>query len=229
MTAAQDRADNLNKPKPRKSSKTSQLNQSSSLPPMSEFPPLPKAQSVTDLPFDQSKAQPSLEDFADRPSTYNPKGLEKKYNEFFTYSFGPIIVLLLWWITQDLEKAAFYAPNPEECIGIAPHAARVVDRFSKWAHVPEEIHEFIITSDDSLALGYVVTGYLHRIGVLEQLGPTFFGLFQRGKHVTEPEKVFNEHTKPIPTPIFGNTKPSSNGNSPIPVTSIPGLGDQWKS
>ena len=195
--------------------------------------PLPQAQQMP-LPssLDQSQDRPSLSDLGDRPQEYKPKPLEKKYNEFFTYQFGPILVLILWWSTQDLDKAAFYAPNPEECAGIAPHAARIVDRFSKWAHIPSEIHDIITTSDDSLALAYVVTGYLHRIGVLEQLGPTFFGMFNRGAAIAKPDKQVTGDNGKIPTPIFSQrTDPVSSvsTNGAIPVTSIPGLGAQWQS
>jgi hypothetical protein len=110
-----------------------------------------------------------------------------------------------------------------------------VDRFSKWAHIPAEVHEIITTSDDSLALAYVVTGYLSRIGVLEKLGPSFLGIFFRGGNtIAKPDsKQTNGRNEKVPTPIYSprpDSKPSEGGtNGAIPVTSIPGLGTQWSS
>lgn len=179
--------------------------------------------------FDPKADQPSLSDLGNRPPEYKPGKLEKKYNEFFTYQFGPCVILILWWITQDLDKAQFYAPTPEECSGIAPHAARIVSRFSAWAKVPSEIHEIITSSDDAVALCYVLTGYMSRIGLFERLGPVLMGMFMKGNTVAKPDKPPTGSPGKIPTPIYSapNPEPSTNGH--FPVNSIPGLGGQWQS
>lgn len=132
---------------------------------------------------------------------------------------------------RDIDKAAFYAPNPEECSAIAPHAARVVDRLSKLLNIPDVVHEVVTTSDDSVLLMYAVTGYLDRIGVLDKILPVFSGLF-RGRDVIEPVQSNNgklhatdprgsRRSNPAAT-----TEPTING---IPVSSIPGLGAQFQS
>ena len=178
---------------------------------------------------DQKSDQHPLDELGNRPPEYRPGKLEKKYNEFFTYQFGPIIVLLIWIATQDLEKASFYAPSPEECAGIAPHASRIVSRFSAWAKVPSQVHEIITSSDDTIALGYVVVGYLTRIGVMEKLGPMFMGMFLKGGNVVnKPDKQTSRSNVPIPTPTISPGNHSTNTGG-IDLSSIPGLGGQWST
>lgn len=111
----------------------------------------------------------------------------------------------------DLEKASFYAPNPEECEELAPHAARLAVKIESTFNIPTWAHNAIVSSDDIISIGLVVVGYLDRIGVLTKIKPYFMNA-----------------AKPKRTGINGQTERSNgtiqgDGQQPIPF----GVGFQY--
>jgi hypothetical protein len=133
-------------------------------------------------------------------------GSEKDYFQFFERRFGPLIVLILYFIMADIDKAIFYAPTPEECKEVAPHIARVMPRVEKLLHVPKVVHEAIVTSDSTFTVGMVAVGYLDRIGVLEKILPFVKSWASRSRQLRD------QQTSPGTVPV------SNNGAAPGPDT-----------
>jgi hypothetical protein len=102
---------------------------------------------------------------------------QKEYHEFVEKRLGPfvVIVLFLFVFRGDEERAEFYAPNKEECKQLAPHVARIAPKVEEWLKIPQQVHDLIVTSDDSFSLLLVVVGYLKRTGLLGQMIPGFVG------------------------------------------------------
>lgn len=98
---------------------------------------------------------------------------EKDYYNFFCDRFGPIIVMILMVAFGDTDKAVFYAPTPDECKELAPHAARIFTKFEDMVKLPKWAHDTITMSDSVVSLGMVVLGYLDRIGTLPQIRKYF--------------------------------------------------------
>jgi len=137
---------------------------------------------------------------------------ENDYTQFFEMHFGPLVILILWLFTSSLELATFYAPNPEECAELAPHASRLAVRIEDLFKLPKWVHEAVTSSEDVISLGLIVVGYLDRIGALEKIRPYF--------------EVPNGKQSPrSDAPVQPSTQNGSRGD--IDVTKIPGLGAQY--
>lgn len=121
------------------------------------------------------------------------------------------MVLILCMFTRDLEKASFYAMNPEECAAIAPHAAKLGAKFYKWFDIPPFVHEAIVNSEDHIALAYVLYGYLDRIGMMEKI-PNLFNMFFGGVIA-----------KPVPQRTEQVSGTASSGNGKVDLSAIRGL------
>lgn len=109
-----------------------------------------------------------------------PKGKkEKDWYDFFSNRFGPLIVLILWASTANLEKATFYAPTPSEIQPVSLPLAKVATKIENWFHVPTWVHDVATSSDDIVSIGMAVTAYLDRIGALEKMVPFYRNLSSR--------------------------------------------------
>jgi hypothetical protein len=117
-------------------------------------------------------------------SASKPRGREGDFFGFFKERFGPLIVLILWIALADLEKASFYAPTPEECEELAPHAARLATKVEDFLNIPAWAHSAIMASDDVISIGLIVVGYLDRIGMLVKIKPYFMNSMRRRSNET---------------------------------------------
>jgi hypothetical protein len=138
-------------------------------------------------------------------SATTPKGREGDFYKFFKDRFGPLIVLILWAAMADLDKASFYAPSPEECEELAPHAARLFVRIEDALHLPKWAHSALTNSDDVISIGLLVVGYLDRIGVLKNIMPYFLNAAKPKVNVNgyqqnngSVQQGRNDNTGPIP-------------------------------
>jgi len=179
----------------------------------SPLPP-PPVEQVTSSPLsygEQNKDQDFLNEFAEHQAKLTKR--QAFYSEFVQYRMGAVITLFLWFFVHDWDRAAFYAPNVEECAEMAPHIAHMIP-----AKTPKAIDEMILKSGDYLPLAYVVAGYLDRIGVLEKIRPTFSMLLVK-------EKVRGKQSaRNIPTM---ETTGGTNGS--IDLSAVTGLGNQWNA
>lgn len=144
---------------------------------------------------------------------------EKDYAEFFTHRFGPLIVLIIWVVTRgDWDAAKFYAPDEDECRDIAPHAARILSKYN----LPKQVRTAITTSDDTIALLFVLAGYFDRIGLFDRLVPMLFGyiLPNRERKDTGHEQG-NRYTQPI------QKEGNPNGATPWAELGITGVGQTY--
>jgi hypothetical protein len=105
--------------------------------------------------------------------------IEKDWHDYFSNRFGPFVLLILWFITANLEKATFYAPTPEECRAIALPMAKICAKIESFFKVPQWLHDTATEVDDVTIVGMAIVGYLDRIGVLERLVPYYTGLATR--------------------------------------------------
>ena len=162
--------------------------------PLQQSSPQAKEQAQQERPKNTSqmyKSQPSnqKDQVSSTPpkggASTKPRGKEGDYYTFFRERFGPLIVLILWVSMADLDRASFFAPTPEECEEIAPHAARLAVKVEGWLNVPSWAHDAIVSSDDVVSIGLILVGYLDRIGVLTKIKPYFMRAAQP-KQRTEP-------------------------------------------
>jgi len=129
----------------------------------------------------------------------------------------------------DEDKAAFYAPSPEECKQLAPHISRLAPRAEKLLDVPIWVHDAIVTSDDTVGLLMLVVSYLSRTGLLDKMVPGVIRTFSRkDKQGARP----GQNIGSVQSQYNGN----SNGNDPraafdprnpegyVPIDQINGLG-----
>lgn len=193
-----------------------------------KLPPRAEQAGPSDLPSslsaDHSSSRDSGNSRPKSPEIPKPRvsQKEKELAQFFQYRFGPLVVLVLVMFGNDWDQAAFYAPTPEECEGIAPHAAKLTYKLYKSFNIPDGVHEAIVNSDDGIALGYVVIGYLQRIGVLEKV-PSLVSMIFGGKNAK-----LQRDSKPVQKAEVPNGSPS--GGSPaeggrLNVSNIRGLAD----
>jgi hypothetical protein len=139
---------------------------------------------------------------------------ERDWDNYFRYRFGPFIILILWIVMSDLDKATFYAPTPSECREFAPHGARIAAKIESLLKVPEWVHEALMTSDDITSLAMLVVSYLDRIGKL----PSFASKVKKtvNEQVTRPDE-------PIPA-----TGANLNGAGDLPdISQVVGIGAQY--
>lgn len=157
----------------------------------------------------------------------NPR--EKDYYEFFNNRFGPLIVLLLYLLMADLEKAVFYAPSPDECHELAPHLARLGPKVEDWFRLPKWAHDVVVTSDDTFTIGMVLVGYLDRIGVLEKLVPWFTGAASKVKKLNDQPKSQGGATEVQPTNGAEGRMAGAGDRNFVPLNQlgVVGLGEQY--
>lgn len=167
-----------------------------------------KAQPRSTSSQDSSSNPPPSGSDSGRPDGESPQPKrvsvkERELGEFFTYRFGPLIVVLLYFATQDMDKAAFYAPSPEECSTAAPSLARIFARVFGDRKVPTWAYNAFVLSDDTTTLLTVLASYLDRVGLMKQYAPLFVRMFMRGNYNAKPAR---NDAKVSPT----------NGSSPTP-------------
>lgn len=119
-----------------------------------------------------SDAKQNKESKDELPPTLKPTAKEREWDNYFRYRFGPFIILVLWIVLSDLDRATWYAPNPTECRDFAPHGARIAAAVEDYFKVPKWAHKLFMTSDDMVSMGMVIVGYLDRIGVLGKVQAT---------------------------------------------------------
>ena len=126
---------------------------------------------------------------------------------------------------RDLDKATFYAPQPDEMRAIAPHAARLSNWLVDKVHIPDGAVELLFNTNDIIEVCYIVVGYLYRIGVLENMVPWLDKKF---------EKVREDLAKGTEEVVSGSnasvSNAASNGHaSDFDIGAIPGLGAQYRT
>lgn len=194
-----------------------------------QSPPQPEVQTLLlEEKVPQShKEQPdphSSEERAKEERREERKGLNRKEQDWYDYfdkRFGPIIIIMLWF-SMPLDRATFYAPQPDECHAMAPHMARIMprieDALNKLLHLPNWTHSVLISSDSTIQVGFILMGYLDRVGLLDKVAPYFTGYVTRMKTNVEEN---NGYTGPVQ---------STNGTGPstVDLSSVRGLGEQWR-
>ena len=204
-----------------------------------------QSQPVRPTTSQSSEGQPRSGDGKSGTTTQRKQSpREKDFYEFFDQRFGPLIVLVLYIATADLDKASFYAPSPTECHDLAPHLARIGPKVEDILRLPKWVHEVAITSDDTFTVGMILVGYLDRIGMLEKLMPWFTGAASRVRKVNEREAQSNGNSIPVqpewasngnysrPAVSNDRTVHSANGDAsriPDDISNIPGIGAQWRA
>lgn len=174
---------------------------------------------------DQEQKRGSSSTTAEERRNFNKR--EREWFDFYNRRVGPVIIMILWFF-MPLEKATFYAPNPEECAAIAPHMARIMPRLEdavdRIVKLPSWAHDVAVSSDAMVQVGFITMGYLDRIGVLEKIAPVITGRFRQG---TEQARESARRTSTIPD--NGGGEPGENGRGePIDLSRVWGLGEQWR-
>lgn len=150
---------------------------------------------------------------------------ERKLYSFYDKRFGPLIVLILWIVMQDMDKAAFYAPSPKEMRDAAPHFARITAKVEDWLKIPEGVNDVFMISDDAIAFSMIAAVYLDRIGAMKRIADWFVGLMSGGRLESKVEEPSDKQTRGY----TGTVRPEpANGQytGPIDINSVVGLGGQ---
>jgi hypothetical protein len=124
----------------------------------------------------------SLKDTVTGGNTLPPKKLsktEKACVDFYQYEFGPICVLVLWFILADLDKASFYAPSPDECKTASVALGRLTARAADRLNTPTWVGDVLVSVIDLKDLGFAAAAYLDRIGVMGKLSSYYSGMASR--------------------------------------------------
>ena len=145
---------------------------------------------------------------------------QKEWNTFFAKQFGPLVVLVLWICTQDFDKASFYAPSPDECQAIAPHLSKIAPKIEAWLHVPEQVHDGIMMSDNIVAFSSIVIAYLNRTHLDEKIAGSVFKKVEKKQHDRRSEVV-----QPVQSNNNGTT-----GSTGVDISSfaVYGIGAQYE-
>jgi hypothetical protein len=144
---------------------------------------------------------------------------QREWAEFYRTNFGPLVIFILWLFLGDLDKAVFYAPTPEECVAIAPYMARLSPKIEDLIKLPQVVHDTIINSNDAIAVGWIVIGYLDRVGILIKFIPWLKDKFTSVKETVSEQREYPGSDGPIP---------GSNGAGPdIDISTIAGIGAQY--
>lgn len=175
-------------------------------------------QSHQDRPGDDTKAKAGSKR---RPLSKD----ERAWADFYAAQFGPLVVLVLWVGMRDLEKASFYAPNPDEMKAISPYAARGTNWLVEKLKVPDVAVDAIQNSGDALDFCYIVLGYLHRIGVLDKFVPW---VGEKLEEVREDlangrKEEFPRYNESVPAGANGHS------NDGYDISTIRGLGAQYST
>jgi hypothetical protein len=182
------------------------------------------------LPLSQSLPKPSAPDMdlglKDIPQATGapqrkPSGnKEKSWYDFFNNRFGPLVLLVLWFATADLDKASFYAPSPEECQTAALPLSKIAARVESWLNVPTWAHDVMVSTDDIVTLGMVGMAYLDRIGYLNKLAPYFSGAASRMRKMNVEARSPGAHP-PVQSGQNGHSEES------VDPGFLFGVGSQW--
>jgi hypothetical protein len=138
--------------------------------------------SQTDHQAPQNGTVPSLKDTVTGATTQPPRKLsktEKACVEFYQYEFGPICVLVLWFVLADLDKASFYAPSPDECKTASVALGRLTARAADRLNTPAWVGDVIVSVIDLKDLGFAAAAYLERIGVMNRMQAYYSGMASR--------------------------------------------------
>lgn len=146
---------------------------------------------------------------------------EREWYDYFAFRFGPLVLLIIWFFSADLEKATFYAPSPDECKTAAGPLSRVAARVEKALNVPDVVHAGFVLSDDITTLGTVCVSYLDRIGALEKIMPYFMGMSSRAKKLGK-----NYYAKQAGVKLEPSTEQVPT-NGVVPP--VPGLFEQYRT
>lgn len=207
-------------------------------------PPAPQPVQKASPPPQLQLQVPSTEQQHSQSTTHQSEGVshgndakpkrrsakEQEWYEFFDQRFGPLVVLLLWLFTTKLERAVFYAPTPAECHELAPHLSRIGVKLEDLVSVPRWVHTAIVTSDDTVAVGMIMMGYLDRIGVLDKIAPWFTGAAGKMRNGVE-QAHSDAGLGSVPTPEERAAESlrtnGYRGNKPIDISTVRGLGAQY--
>ena len=126
---------------------------------------------------------------------------------------------MILWFFMPIERASFFAPQPDECHALAPHAARIIPKVEEWLEqyffYPKVVRDLATGSDSIIQIGFITMGYLDRIGVLDRIAPFFNVAITRMR--TQSESI-----RPA-------EQVQQNGSGPIDLSNVYGLGSQWAS
>lgn len=147
------------------------------------IPVRPSQNPTMSLPS-QGDTGPSLRDTVTTANTQQLKKLsktEKVHVDFWATEFGPLCVLILWFVLADLDKASFYAPSPDECKTASVPLGRISARAADRLNVPDWAGDAFMTAIDLKDLGFAAMAYLERIGVLTKLQNYYSGIASRAR------------------------------------------------
>lgn len=190
---------------------------------------LPQMPTPSKLPSDggSTSSEPAGEELKKEVKRVSQS--EREWTLFFKEKFGPFIVLILFVFMRDWNKATFYAPSPKECFDLSGPFARIAIKLEQLFSPPKWVRAVIVTSDDVMTVGYVLTSYLERTGLLDNLLPWFSQTTQAVKEKYE-QPAGDQRTGyagNVPTPAV--LQPTSNGTGPIniPDSQLGAIGSQW--
>jgi hypothetical protein len=123
---------------------------------------------------------------------------EKVHIEFWATEFGPICVLVLWFVLADLDKASYYAPSPDECKTASVPLGRISARATDRLNVPDWAGDAFMTAIDMKDLGFAAMAYLERIGVLTKLQNYYSGVASRMQRGVNNAGQNNGHNQSVP-------------------------------
>ena len=167
-------------------------------------------------------AQPKNE--TGRPSYVGGKR-GKDWQEFTAKRLGPLVILLIWIFTRDIEKAEFYAPTPDECKELAPHVARLAPRIEGWLNVPTWGHDLLVTSDDTISLITLVAAYLDRTGLIDKAIPGVTKLIKKENPINGTRQTI----QPIPPGAPGGAPAPGGANTgELDLANVRGIGGQYE-
>ncbi len=180
--------------------------------------PLRPSQNPTTSPINQSGAAQNLKDTVGNANTQALKKLtknERVHVDFWATEFGPICVLVLWFVMADLDKASFYAPSPDECRAASISLGRISARATERLNMPEWAGDAFMTAIDMKDLGFAAMAYLERIGVLTKLQNYYSGVAARARK-GDGSVGSNVHPGEV-----------SNGNGYLDIGKL-GIGNQYR-
>ena len=155
---------------------------------------------------------------------------EKAFTEFYHDKFGPLLILLLFIAMRDWQRATFYAFSPKEMHDLSGPLARITIKILDLIKPPQWVEDAIMVSDDVITVGYVMTSYLERTGILDKIMPWFSETTKELKEKYDESKQTGRQAAPNnvgPPAIIQN--PVGRGDQPVGLTpeQLAGIGAQW--
>jgi hypothetical protein len=181
---------------------------------------IPTQHSQIDHQAPQSGTAQSLKDTVTGASTLPPKKLsktEKACVDFYQYEFGPICVLVLWFVLADLDKASFYAPSPDECKTASVALGRLTARAADRLNTPDWVGDVIVSVLDLKDLGFAAAAYLERIGVMGRLSNYYSGMASRVQRGVENAGQATGNNGQVPTEGYVDIAGLGIGNQYRPI------------